>query len=209
MISINNKTLKNILEEIDSDLDSIRYFSSKWHRIVNFLYNNTGLSIAKVAKAGSIGKLTSTSDSDLDVIFCTSEDWNLQNMLNFLEEKAYKNFDKIANIKQSTHAIQIDFVNPACDIDLVYKTKNSFDKEYKEIKNYRKTKGIQQNAIKIAKFAFYNIVGDDIHGYEVEKACLQFQPSNLRELVQSIIKYFRGRLNKLGFSIDDINEFLS
>ncbi len=209
MNSLNNKNLKNILEEIDSDPQSKQYFSSKWHKIVNFLYNSTGLSIFKVAKAGSIGKLTDTSDSDLDVIFSTSVDWNLKKMLVFLEDKAHKNFDEIANVRQSSSAVQIDFVNPACDIDLVYKTKDSFDKEYKEIKDYRKIKGVQQNSIKIAKFVFYNTIEDEVHGYEVEKACLQFKPSNLIELVYSIIKYFKGRLNKLGFSIDDIIEFLS
>ena len=97
---------------------------------------------------------------------------SLKEMLDFLEEKAHKNFDKIANVRQSSHAVQIDFTNPECDVDLVYKAIQDFDKEFKEIKDYRKIKGVHQNAIKLVKFAFYNTIGDEIHGYEVEKACL-------------------------------------
>ena len=107
------------------------------------------------------------------------------------------------------HALQIDFTNPQCDVDLVYKTKNAFDQEFREIKNIKKLKGVQQNSIKIVKYAFDNTIGDKIHGYEVEKACLQFNQSNLKDLVYSIIKYFKGRLNREGFSINKIINYLN
>ncbi|GAH35467.1 unnamed protein product [marine sediment metagenome] len=102
-----------------------------------------------------------------------------------------------------------EFVEDLCDVDLVYKTKNAFNQEFKEIKNIKKLKDVQQNAIKIVKYAFDNTIDDVIHGYEVEKACLQFNLSNLKNLVYSIINYFRGRINQEGLSVNKIIEFLS
>jgi hypothetical protein len=70
-------------------------------------------------------------------------------------------------------------------------------------------KNLPQNAIKIVKYAFDNTIGNVIHGYKVEKACLQFNLSNLNNLVYSIIKYFKGRINQEGYSVNNIIEFLS
>ena len=208
-IQIIDKKLKAILNKIERDNNLKRIYSSKFHKIVNFLYHNTGLKIVKITEGGAGAKLTYTYNSDLDTIFATSKEYDAQDMLIFLEEKADKMFGTVANIKKSSNAVQIDFINPQCDVDLVYKTKNAFDQEFKEIKNIKKLKGVQQNAIKIVKYAFDNTIGDAIHGYEVEKACLHFNLSNLKNLVNSIINYFRGRINQEGLSVNNIIEFLS
>ena len=208
-IQLNDKQLKAILNKIERDNNLKRLYSSKFHKIVNFLYQNTGLKIAKITEGGSGAKLTYTCNSDLDIIFATSKEYNAQDMLVFLEEKADQMFGTVANIRKSSNAVQIDFINPQCDVDLVYKTKNAFNQEFKEIKNIKKLKGTQQNAIKIVKYAFDNTIGDVIHGYEVEKACLQFEAKSLNELVFSIIKFFLGKLNERGFSIESIIKFLN
>lgn len=208
-IQLIDKQLKAILNKIERDNNLKRLYSSKFHKIVNFLYNSTGLKIAKITEGGSGAKLTYTCNSDLDIIFATSKDYIAQEMLVFLEEKANQMFGAVANIRKSSNAVQIDFINPQCDVDLVYKTKNAFNQEFKEIKNIKKLKDVQQNAIKIVKYAFDNTIGDVIHGYEVEKACLQFNLSNLKNLVYSIINYFRGRINQEGLSVNNIIEFLS
>lgn len=167
------------------------------------------MKIAKITEGGAGAKLTYTSESDLDIIFATSTDYNVQEMIEFLEEKANQMFGAVANIRKSSNAVQIDFISPQCDVDLVYKTKNAFDQEYREIKGIKKLKGMQQNAIKIVKYAFDNTIGETFHGYEVEKACLHFNHSNLKELVYSIITYFRGRINQGGLTVNKIIDFLS
>jgi len=58
MLSLTNKQLKKILKKIERNKNLNQAYSSKWHKIVNFLYSNTGLSIAKVAKGGSDAKQT-------------------------------------------------------------------------------------------------------------------------------------------------------
>ncbi len=56
------------------------------------------MKIAEVGKSGSQAKLTDYGDSDLDVIFCTSEDYNLNSMLEFIAEKADAIFGNVAEI---------------------------------------------------------------------------------------------------------------
>lgn len=166
------------------------------------------MKITKITEGGAGTKQIYTSDSDLDIIFSTSTDYNVQEMLEFLEEKANQLVGEVAEIRKSSNAVQIDFIKPPCNVDLVYKTKNAFDKEYREIKDIKTLKGVQQNAIKIVKYAFDNTIGDSIDDYEVEKACLQFNHSSLNDLVYSIIKFFTGKLNQEGLSINIIIQFL-
>ena len=208
-IELTKKQLKKILRKIDRDINLKRLYSSKFHKIVNFLYNNTGLKIAKVTEGGSGAKLTYTQNSDIDIIFTTAEDYDKYEMLDYLEEKALKLFGEAANIRTSSNALQIDFLNPQCDIDLVYKTKHEFDQEFHEIKQIKTLKGVQQNAIKIIKYVLDNLVGEAIHGYEVEKACLQFTHSRLSDLVYSIINYFKGKLRDEGTSPHQLINYLA
>ena len=208
-IELTKKQLNKIVRKIDRDANLKRLYSSKFHKIVNFLYHNTGLKIAKVSEGGSGAKLTYTQNSDIDIIFATAEDYNKDEMLEYLKEKANKLFGEVANIRTSSNALQIDFVDPPCDIDLVYKTKHAFDQEFREIKQIKTLKGIQQNAIKIVKYAFDNLVGEAIHGYEVEIVCLQFTHSRISDLVYAIIHYFKGRLRDNGITPQQVITYLA
>ena len=177
-------------------------FSSKWHKVVNFLYSNTNLKIRKVAQAGSLGKKTDHKRSDLDVIFCTSQDQPEDKILNELYSKAYENFKKTADINKGTDAIHIEYKNPLTKIDLVYLKHNEFDQQYKEIKNRKQLFPQQRDAIKIVKYAFEEFLDGDIKGYEVEKACIMVNCTALYACIFSIVNYFKGRLSEKGFTVD-------
>lgn len=208
MIELYEKKLKSLLKKIDSNPQMKQQYSSKWHRIVNFLYNNTGLKIAKVAKSGSFAKHTEYSDSDLDVIFCTSPDYNLHEMQVYLEEKLIPIFGKIADIKIGAHAVHIDFRNPEVNIDLVYITQREFDTEFEVIKEFSRIAPVQKDSIKLAKYAFDKAGISKIKGYQIEKAWLQFNYTSLKDLTFHIIKFFTGRIRKIGLEVNDILKYL-
>lgn len=177
-------------------------YSSKWHKIVNFLYSNTNLKIRKVAQAGSLGKNTANRRSDLDVIFCTSQDQPKDRMMNVLYSKVYENFNRTAKINKGTKAIHIDYKKPLTKFDLVYLRQNEFDKEYEEIKNRKQIFPQQRDAIIIIKYAFDKLLNGIIKGYEVEKACIMLNCTALNTCTISIVKYFKGRLREKGFTAD-------
>lgn len=207
--TLTNKQLKKILKKIERNKNLNQAYSSKWHKVANFLHNNTGLTIVKIARGGSEAKLTYYNHSDLDIIFCTPIDYNRQEMIDYLEEKAIQCFGNVAYIRTSSRTVHIDYHNPACKIDLVYKHQDEFNREHREIKNFKQIKGTQQNAIKIVKFAFDTIIGNGIQGYEVEKACLQTHQTNLTGYVYALIKCFHGRLNQYGITINQVINFLN
>lgn len=192
------------------DLNLTQRYSSKWHKIVNFLYSNNNLKIQKVAQAGSLGKKTANRRSDLDVIFCTSLDQPKDRMMNVLYSKAYENFNKTANITKGTEAIHIDYKEPLTKIDLVYLKQNEFDKEYKEIKNRKEIFPQQRDAIKILKYAFDKLLNGVIKGYEIEKACIMLNCTGLNTCTTSLVNYFKGRLREKGFTVDKfLKKFLN
>lgn len=200
---INDPRLRKILDKIEMNPNLKQRYSSKWHKIVNFLYSNTNLTIRKVAQAGSLGKKTANKRSDLDVIFCTSQDQPKDRMMSVLYSKAYENFNNTANISKGTDAIHIDYKEPLTKIDLVYLKQNEFDKEYREIKNQEQIFPKQREAIKIVKYAFDKYLNGDIKGYEVEKACIELNCTALNLCTISIVRYFSGRLGEKGFTVDN------
>jgi len=201
-VFINDQRLRKILDKIEMNPNLKQRYSSKWHKIVNFLYSNTNLKIRKVAQAGSLGKETSHKRSDLDVIFCISQDQPKDRIMNEIYLKAYKNFNKNANVNKGTDAIHIDYKNPLTKIDLVYLKQNEFDKEYKEIKNRKQIFPQQRDTIKVVKYAFDKFLNIDIKGYEVEKACIMLNCTALNTCLISIVNYFKGRLREKGFTVD-------
>ncbi len=199
---INDPRLRKILGKIEMNPNLKQRYSSKWHKIVNFLYSSTNLKIRKIAQAGSIGKNIANKRSDLDVIFCTSQNQPKDKIMNELYSKAYENFNEVADVKKGTDAIHIDYKKPLTKIDLVYLRQNDFDNEYKEIKDRKQIFPQQRDAIKIVKHAFNQFLNDDIKGYEVEKACIMLNCTALNTCVTSIINYFKGRLGEKGFTGD-------
>ena len=200
---INERKLRKILNKIEMNPNQKQRYSSKWHKVVNFLYSNTNLKIRKVAQAGSFGKKTDHKRSDLDVIFCTSPDRPEDRILDEIYLKAYENFKKTANVNKGSDAIHIDYRNPLTKIDLVYLKQNEFDNQYKEIKNRKQIFPQQRDAIKIVKYAFDKFLDGDIKGYEVENACIMLNCTALNICVISIVNFFKGRLSEKGFTVDN------
>ncbi len=195
--------LVRVLNKINFESKRLQY-TSKWHSIVNFLYNNTGFTIARVAKGGSIAKHTHYGSSDLDVIFCTSPDRKKEEILDLITEKAEQNYGDLAYIRKGERAVHIDFAD--CPIDVVYLTQNEFDREKFEIKKFSKFTEYQEHAIKIAKYGFDRLMKGKIKGYEIEKAGLQFNGNDVFSVLMQILYYFSGRIKEEGCTIGKIQD---
>ena len=72
-----------------------------------------------MARSGSRREGTHKSRSDLDVIFCTSQDQPEDRILDEIYLKAYENLKKTADMNRGTDAIHIDYRNPLIKIDLM------------------------------------------------------------------------------------------
>ena len=120
MTNPKEENFRKILKQVHQTPQLKELNESKWHKIIHFLHNSTGYSIAKVAKAGSIAKHTDTLKSDLDIIFCTPKDYGYSTVLTKLEKTAISNFSEVAEVKKSENAVHINFDKPGIIIDLVY-----------------------------------------------------------------------------------------
>lgn len=209
LTELSKTKLKQLLGNINQNPQMVELYESKWHRIIHFLHNSVGYVIAKVAKAGSIEKQTQIEGSDLDVKFCTSPNHNLTTVLNTIRVKAEENFGQVANVIKSKSAVKIYFKDPKCNIDVVYLTLNQFDKEHEEDKNIGRLPQVKQDAIKLAKYAFYKSTGDLVKGYEIEKVCINSNCNSLVGCVNASIYYFTGRLIQNKNSIDDVLRYLT
>ena len=196
--------LREILQKINSDSKTRDIYSSKLSRMIKFLQNNTGFKIAAVKEGGSRGKKTDTNKSDMDIIFCTSKDQNKNTIKKDLLEKAKISFNKVATVRASNKAVQIDFITPKCNIDLVYVTNQEFKQESKKIKKVSKMRPLHKEAIKLTKYALDKTKMKDIKGYEVELACLHLNDNNLADCVFNLINYFSGRIIKKGTSVNNV-----
>ena len=201
-VFVNDPRLRKILDKIEMNPNLKQRYSSKWHKIVNFLYSSNNLKIKRVAQAGSFGKRTANKRSDLDVIFCTSQDLSKTKIIDDLFKKAYENFNKTAKVGKGNDAVHIDFKEPQTKIDVVYLKNNEFEKEFKEIKNRKQIFPHQRDAIKIFKYAVDKLLNGEIKGYEIEKACIMLNCTALNSCVTSIVNYFKGRLREKGYTVD-------
>ena len=209
MVNLKENRLGQLLGNINQNPQMKDQYESKWHSVINFLYNNVGYKIAKVAKAGSQAKHTENRNSDLDIIFSTSPNQNVNNVLNTIQDKAKKNYGKVANISRSKSTIQIHFRSPRCNIDVVYLTQNQFDKEHEADKNIGRIPQVKREAIKLSKYAFYKATGDLVKGYEIEKANINSNCISLVGCVNASVHYFNGKLNQNGYSVNDILKYLT
>jgi len=206
---LNDKRLKEILDKINLNPKLKQIYDSKWHKIVNFLYCNTGLKIAKIAKSGSYPKQTAYRKSDLDVIFGISRDNYLRDIQELIRDKAYDNFGKVANVNIGDKAVHVDFIKPSCKVDIVYLSQKEFDNEYEEIKNIKSIKQIQRDSIKLTKYALDKAGIKKVKGYQVEKACIQFDYDSLSEYTLHNIKHFTGIIREYGLTFDDVLQYLT
>ena len=209
MTNPREENLRKILKQVNQNPQLKELNESKWHKSIHFLHNNSGYSIAKVAKAGSIAKHTDTLKSDLDVIFCTPKDYNYSTVLTNLEKTVKSNFSKVAEVKKGDNAVHINFNKPRINIDLVYLHNSEFNKEYEEMKEFGKLHQYKRDAIKLVKYSIYKAAKDFIKGYQIEVECANSNCRSLVTCVNYLIHHFKGILIKNGFKIDDILKYLT
>lgn len=209
MTTPKEENFRKILKQVNQNPQLKELNESKWHKIIHFLHNSTGYSIAKVAKAGSKAKHTDTLKSDLDVIFCTPKDYSHSTILTKLEKTAVSNFSGAAEVKKGENAIHINFNKPGINIDLVYLHNSEFNKEFEEMKEFGKLPQYKLDAIKLVKYSIYKAVKDLIKGYQIEVECANSNCGSLVSCVNYLIHQFKGILIKNGFKINDVLKYLT
>ena len=205
---LDNKKLKEILKKINTDPKTRDIYNSKLQRIMNFLRDTTGFKIAAVKEGGSRGKQTDIRTSDLDIPFCTGKDQNKNIVRKDLLKRAEKGFKQIAKVHLSSKAVQIDFFNPKCHVDVVYLTNQEFQRENKEILQISNLRPLHKKAIKLAKYALDKDKQKNIASYEIELEGLTFKYNTLSESVYHLIYYFSGRIKQNGSTVDKVLRFL-
>lgn len=209
MVELREKKLKQILQEINQNTQLKDQYDSKWHSIINFLHNNTGLKIAKVAKAGSKAKQTDYHKGDLDIIFSTSPQIKIIDALIVIEEKAKESFKNVADIKKSKRAVQLNYKNSKLEIDIVYLNLQEFSKEHKETKDFGKLPEYTRSAIKLSKYAFDKVLGDKIKGYEIEIIGANSTCKTLISCINAIANHFTGKIQKYNKKVIDVLKYLT
>jgi len=209
LIKLKYEKLKEHLRKINMDPNTRDRYNSKVNRMMNFLRKTSGFKIAGVKEGGSYGKGTEIRTSDVDMIYTTNKDKDLQKMKQDLLERIQKQKPKGTHVDSGKKAVHVDYSNPRCNIDLVYKTKQQFQQEVKKITQIKKMPPRYKNAIKLAKHAIYKAKVSDVHGYEVELACIQLGGDDLVECVTKIINYFKGRIEKKGITADQVLQRLT
>lgn len=209
MNKLTKKKLLEHLHRINTDSNTRELYNSKVNRMMNFLRKTSGFKIAGVKEGGSRGKQTDIRMSDVDIIYTTSKDKDPNKMKLDLFERISKNKPVGTHVHTGKKAVHVDYENPRCYMDLVYKTKLQFQQETKKITQIKKIFPRYKNAIKLAKYVLYKAKVSDVHGYEVELACIQLQDGNLVDCVTNLIKYFSGRINKKGITVDQVLQRLT
>ncbi len=208
VFKLENKKLKEIFKKINMDPQTRALYDSKLSRVTNFLRKTAGFKIAAIKEGGARGKQTDTRLSDIDLIFCTGKEQNKNEIRKDLFERAKKEFSKNIKICMSKRAVQIDFLKPKCNIDIVSLTNQEFNQEKKKITQIKKLRPLHKNAIKLAKYALDKAKQKYIESYEVALACLTFNYNALSECVSHLIKHFSGRLKENRSSINNVLKFL-
>ncbi len=209
MIKLTNKKLKDHLRRINTDPNTRDRYNSKVNRIMKFLRNTSGFKIAGVKEGGSRGKQTDIRTSDVDIIYTTNKDQNPNKMKQELFMRINKQKPKGSHVHTGKKAVHVDYNDPRCNIDIVYKTNQQFKQEAKKISQIKRMLPRYKNAIKLAKYALYKAKISDVHGYEVELACVQLKNDNLVDCVTNIIKSFTGRIKKKGITVDQVLQRLT
>ena len=168
-MALSNRRLRRILSEIYPTQNQRNFFHSKWLRIINFLYHNTGFNISKVGIGGSQGKRTETYQSDFDIIFACSDIYNRQERFDELYSLLEDNFGNTNNeIIQKTRAVYVEFPNDY-SYDVVLLTSHDFDQEMERLQNFRQSDDKMLNTIRLCKYACSQLVSCNLKSYEIEQ----------------------------------------
>lgn len=194
-MSLNNNRLREILNQIEMNTNMKNQYASKWHSIVNFFYNNTGLAIAQIAVGGSMAKRTNINRSDMDVIFCLSPDQSREVIYPKVIEKLNANFGQIASNNIGNRAIHVSFGN--LEFDLVLLSQREFQEEYNGVREIKQMNQTKIDVIKLIKYAVDRAgLSAYIQGYIIEQIVLKSKSSTLIDLINECISqlpYYYGQ----------------
>jgi hypothetical protein len=167
-MALTNSHLREILTQIRPSQNQRDFFHSKWLRIINFLYNSTGYSISKVGKGGSQGKQTQTYQSDFDIIFSCSDNYDRLTRFNDLYQNLRAHFGVATNrIIQKTRAVYLEFPNDY-SFDVVLLGSQEFNIEMRRLSNFRQSDDKMLNTIRLCKYACSQVKSCKIESYEIE-----------------------------------------
>lgn len=114
------------------------YYHARWVRIVNVM-KASNLGLSRIAPAGSRAKKQHRPDSDYDVIFAVSGNPSRGEFYPILIAVLESNFDNADVYPGSNNnVVHVDF-HRGGNFDLVLLTESDFDREYKSIKDFKKT----------------------------------------------------------------------
>ena len=114
------------------------YYQARWKRIVNVM-KTSNLGLSRIAPAGSRAKRQHRPDSDYDVIFAVSDNPSREDFYPDLIEVLQSNFDNAEVYPGSNYnVVHVDF-HRGGNIDLVLLTESNFDRQYKSIKDFKRS----------------------------------------------------------------------
>jgi len=108
-------------------------YSAKWKSIVNFMKNNTGITISGIARAGSRRKGNYRAKSDLDIIFAVKNDPPKKQIYPILKAKLQQGFPA-ANVEIGTSYNVINMSLDSLKFDIVLRTLDDFKSQVQQYK---------------------------------------------------------------------------
>ena len=189
--------------KIEMPADIPAKYRKKWIKISNVLRSSLGIPIKMVTKTGAIVKQTTTRKSDLDIGFVASTNVSKPDLLVSVEKTMTNTFGKVAHIHASSNAVHVDFLeHDKLKVDAVPMTKEHLVKEKELDGQIYQLSGEKKKAIRVVKMTLDSIFGELVKSYEVESAVKQSKKNDLKQLIRHGINFFRGRIEKKGYSVE-------
>ena len=178
------------------------FYDSKFIKIYNVLKRH--YKISQVLKAGSFGKETKIElHGDMDITFTIDKPkiTDVKEIREDLEEKL-KGLNPKSYPKLKYVAVLIEYKNDF-SIDVVYLSKEDFEKEKKKFKHIKTINDQIKNIIRLVKYWNYNKNEAKTKNYEIELNAINSDAGTYR-------KRLRDTINKSGGigNVDDIYDYL-
>jgi hypothetical protein len=183
------KKLRDIVLQINSDKNKNLY-SSRWYALVTFLVTNTGLKVARIARPGSVAKLTEKRTSDLDIIFCLSPDKPRKDLYPQLESRFKTQFGSVANITSTPEAIHFTYKDVKGNFDVILLNQADFDTQFPGagVRDINQIDPIHLDAIKLVKWGLdKNAILPQMNTAVLEKAVFSVSVKDLVTIVEKSV----------------------
>ncbi len=188
--------------------------SAAGSEICRFLMDSD-LDVAGILWSGSFVRQTKSRDSDLDIVFWTGKPKNPGQMKQDIFYSAGSRFLN-ARVKMGDLAVHVDFPAPLLfqtlssnaplpvNVDIVYTAPEHVAKELRMNRKIYSLSQMRKEAAILACYAFHTVLGKEIKSYEVSLAAMNSQETSLVALVIEIVTFFRGRIEQLDLTINQV-----